>query len=486
MKDLLFYRGKSTPNQVSLIDTSADKYWTYSSLNDEVNKLSTILLQEGIRPMEKVGLFLDTSVQSILTIYALLRIGVLCVPISNKSSSEEISNFINAAKLNRLFWQSNSPNESLDFEIPSISLENLPLTSSINPSDISSSPPHESQLDDICILLFTSGTTGISPKAVPLTYRNLLSSSISSALRLKTDLNDIWILYLPLHHMGGLSPLFRSIISGTAIATIDSPSPQNLQLCMQKYNITCLSTVPTLLTKLINEQVDLSTLRILLLGGGSIPESLLDRCKSLSIPVYPTYGATETSSQIATATPLDLITNPGTVGRPLNSLNLAIQNEQNQPVDEGEYGEIIVSGPMVSKGYFPPDVHSFSKLSNHTFRTGDIGYMKGGFLWIMGRIDDLIITGGEKVYPAEIENLLLTHPDVSDVAVFSEPDDMWGSKIVAIIVKNNPALSKEELLSFCQKKLSKYKIPKTIHFIDSIPRTVTGTFNSLTFTSNNK
>ena len=112
--------------------------------------------------------------------------------------------------------------------------------------------------------------------------------------------------------------------------------------------------------------------------------------------------------------------------------------------------------------------------------------MKGGFLWIMGRIDDLIITGGEKVYPAEIENLLLTHPDVSDVAVFSEPDDMWGSKIVAIIVKNNPALSKEELLSFCQKKLSKYKIPKTIHFIDSIPRTVTGTFNSLTFTSNNK
>ena len=486
MKDLLFYRSHSTPNQVSLIDTTTDKHWTYSSLNDEVNKLSTILLQEGIRPMEKVGLFLDTSAQSILTIYALLRIGSLCVPISNKSSSEEISNFINTAKLNRLFWQTNSPKDPLDFGIPSTSLETLPPTSSINLSDISTSIPHESQLDDTCLLLFTSGTTGISPKIVPLTYRNLLSSSISSALRLKTDPNDIWILYLPLHHMGGLSPLFRSIISGTAIAAIDSPSPQNLQLCMQKYGITCLSTVPTLLTKLLNEQVDLSTLRILLLGGGPIPESLLAQCKSLSIPVHPTYGATEASSQITTATPSDLIKNPGTAGRPLNSLNLAIQNEQNQLVDEGECGEIIVSGPMVSKGYFPYDAHPSSKLSNHTFRTGDIGYVRDGFLWIMGRIDDLIITGGEKVYPAEIENLLLTHPAVSDVAVFSEPDDRWGSKIVAIVVKNSPTLSKEEIISFCQKKLSKYKIPKTIHFVDSIPRTVTGTFNSLTFTSNNK
>ncbi|MFL2520883.1 MAG: o-succinylbenzoate--CoA ligase [Halobacteriales archaeon] len=486
MKDLLFYRGQSTPNQVSLIDTSTDEHWTYSSLNNEVNKLSTILFQEGIRPMEKVGLFLDTSVNSILTIYALLRMGTLCVPISNDSSSEEISNFITTAKLNRLFWQSNSPKESLDFGIPSTSLENLPSASSINLSDISSSIPHESKLDDTCLLLFTSGTTGSSPKTVSLTYRNLLSSSISSALRLKTDSNDVWILYLPLHHMGGLSPLFRSIISGTTIATIDSPSPQNLQLCMQKYNITCLSAVPTLLTTLINEQVDLSTLRLLLLGGGPIPENLIAQCKSLSIPAYPTYGATEASSQIATATPFDLIKNPGTVGRPLNSLNLTIQNEQNQLVNEGELGEIIVSGPMVSKGYFPPDAHSSLKLSNHTFRTGDIGYMRDGFLWIMGRIDDLIITGGEKVYPVEIENILSAHPAVSDVAVFSEPDDRWGSKIVAIVVKNSPILSEEELLSFCHKKLSKYKIPKTIHFVDSIPRTVTGTFNSLAFTSNNK
>jgi len=174
------------------------------------------------------------------------------------------------------------------------------------------------------------------------------------------------------------------------------------------------------------------------------------------------------------------------VGRPLSSLNLVIQNEKNQLVDEGEYGEIIVSGPMVSKGYFSSDTCQSRKLSNHTFRTGDIGYLRDDFLWIIGRMDDLIITGGEKVYPSEIENVLLTHPLISDAAVFSEPNDTWGSKIVAIIVKNNSTVSEKEILLFCQKKLSNHKIPKTIHFVDSIPRTVTGTFNSRSFASNNK
>jgi len=486
MKDFLFYRAQSTPNRVSLLDTSTGESWTYSALNTEVNKLSTILFQEGIRPLERIGLFIDTSVQSVLTIYALLRIGALCVPISNKSSSKEILNFIDAAQINKLFWQNNFSNDSLNFGIPSISLKNLPPTSSINLSDVPLSSSYESQLDDTYLLLFTSGTTGLSPKVVPLTYQNLLSSSISSALRLKTDPNDVWLLYLPLHHIGGLSPLFRSIISGTTLATMDFPSSENLRLCMQKYSITCLSLVPTLLTRFLKEQIDLSALRLLLLGGGPIPENLLSQCKSLSIPIHPTYGSTETSSQIATATSSDLLKHPRTVGRPLSSLNLVIQNEKNQLVDEGEYGEIIVSGPMVSKGYFSSDTCQSRKLSNHTFRTGDIGYLRDDFLWIIGRMDDLIITGGEKVYPSEIENVLLTHPLISDAAVFSEPNDTWGSKIVAIIVKNNSTVSEKEILLFCQKKLSNHKTPKTIHFVDSIPRTVTGTFNSRSFASNNK
>ena len=486
MKDFLFYRAQSTPHLISILDTSSDESWTYSELNNEVNKLSTILSQEGIRPLERIGLFLDTSLQSVLTIYALLRIGALCVPISNKSSSEEISNFINAAQINKLFWQNNPPNGLSHFGIPSISFKNLPPTSSINSLDATISTSYESQLEDTCLLLFTSGTTGLSPKVVPLTYQNLLSSSISSALRLKTDPNDVWLLYLPLHHMGGISPLFRSLASGTTLATMDFPSPENLRLCMQKYSITCLSLVPTLLTQFLKEQIDLSTLRLLLLGGGPIPDNILSQCKSLSIPIHPTYGSTETSSQIATATSSDLLKYPRTVGRPLSSLNLVVQNEKNQSVDEGEYGEIVVSGPMVSNGYFPSETCQSSTLYNHTFRTGDIGYLRDGFLWIIGRMDDLIITGGEKVYPLEIENVLLTHPADSDAAVFSELDAKWGSKIVAIVVKNNSTISEKELLLFCKKKLSNYKIPKTIHFVDSIPRTVTGTFNSRSFASNNK
>tara|TARA_A100001037_G_scaffold306692_1_gene354090 strand:+ start:21636 stop:23096 length:1461 start_codon:yes stop_codon:yes gene_type:complete len=486
MKDFLFYRAMASPDQISILDTATNESWSYSYLNEKVTQLSIFLSQKGIEPLDKVGLFLDTSIKSVIALHATLRIGACCVPLSIKSPPEELSNHIQVSCPDWILSQKEICIDLDSFEIPIISLDDFhsPCPSISFNSPIFHYP--ESNLDDTCLLLFTSGTTGGFPKAVPITYQNLLSSSISSSLRLKTKKNDIWLLYLPLNHMGGISPVLRSVLAGTTLATMDSPTIENLKFCMENYDITCLSIVPTLLEKFIQEQVDLSTLRFLLLGGGPISIDLLSRCNSLSIPVHPTYGTTETSSQIATALPSDLDRHSGTVGRPLDLLNIVIKNEQNQSVNEGEIGEIIVSGPMVSNGYLSPEYSDSSRLSNHTFRTGDLGYLKNGFLWICGRMDDLIIIGGENVYPIEIETIISTHKNVNDVAVFREKDEKWGSKIVAVVVRNNSILSEQELISFCEKKLSKYKIPKTIHFVDSIPRTVTGTFNSHTFTSNNK
>jgi len=196
------------------------------------------------------------------------------------------------------------------------------------------------------------------------------------------------------------------------------------------------------------------------------------------LPIYPTYGATELTSQIATATPKDALENPGTVGRALPLINISIIDDNGHTLPDDSHGEIVVSGPMVHRGYYG-EKKAFDTRSTHTniFHTGDIGYLKNDFLWVVGRKNNKIITGGENVYPLEVENILHSHPGIQDVAVFGEIDPHWGEKVIAIAIRNDFSLSEEILITFCKKKIAGYKIPKSIYFVDSIPRTVSGTFN---------
>jgi len=242
--------------------------------------------------------------------------------------------------------------------------------------------------------------------------------------------------------------------------------------------VTATSLVPTTLSRLLDATADDlgPSLRAVLLGGAPATGPLLDRCIERSVPVFPTYGMTEAASQIATATPAEAAANPGTVGRPLFWTDLSVRDDDGDELPPGETGELVVSGPTVSPGYLDADATA-AAFGEVGLRTGDVGYRNAdGLLWIVGRTDDLIITGGENVAPATVVGALRDYPDVADAAVVGLPDEEWGERVAALVVPREGAdLTRATLDDHCRARLAGYEVQRTIRFADAIPRTDSGT-----------
>jgi O-succinylbenzoic acid--CoA ligase len=273
---------------------------------------------------------------------------------------------------------------------------------------------------------------------------------MASAERLGVDPRDRWLCPLPLFHMGGLAVLLRSAIYGTTAIVHERFEAQRVRAALESGGVTHVSLVPTMLRRL--REAGLSGalgLRAMLLGGGPISADLLDWATAAGLPAMPTYGMTETASQIATAAPGQR------AGRPLPGVELRISDEE----------EILVRGPMVAPGSLGPD---------GWLHTGDAGRLDGdGRLHIHGRLKELIVTGGENVAPAEVEQVLLAHPSVEDAAVIGLPDPEWGEAVFAFVVAGGEA-GEEELLRWCRERLAGFKVPKRIELVAALPRNAAG------------
>ena len=214
-------------------------------------------------------------------------------------------------------------------------------------------------------------------------------------------------------------------------------------------------------------------LRCMLLGGGPAPLALLQACVEKGIPVFQSFGMTETSSQIVTLAPEDSLVKLGSAGKPLFPSQIKIEAEDGTQAEANEAGEIVVKGPNVTKGYLNRPDATKEKMKNGWFYTGDIGYLdEDGFLYVLDRRSDIIISGGENIYPAEIEAVLLAHPGVADAGVTGMTDPVWGKVPVAFIVKKikDPDFTQDEIRQFCLEQLAKYKVPKQFYFVKALPR----------------
>jgi O-succinylbenzoic acid--CoA ligase len=215
---------------------------------------------------------------------------------------------------------------------------------------------------------------------------------------------------------------------------------------------------------------------VVLLGGAPAPDTLVERCRDFSVPVYPTYGMTETSSQVATATPREAFDDVGTVGRPLFWTDVTVRDGDGATVDPGESGELVVDGPTVSPGYYENPDATGAAFGPHGLRTGDVGYLdEHGRLFVLGRVDDQIITGGENVHPREVVDVLREHPQVDDVVVVGVPDDEWGELVGALVVGDADELTVDDLEGYCRERLAGFKLPRVISFAEALPRTASGT-----------
>ena len=316
---------------------------------------------------------------------------------------------------------------------------------------------------DIAVIMNTSATTG-QFKSVPLRWGQIRAHVQASREVLGKTEQDNWLMILPLFHVSGLSILLRSLYNGTAVTILPKYDETQVLKLIESENINMMSLVPTILTQL-EPKITHHKLRVILLGGEFIPMALIDACEKKSLPIYKTYGMTETFSQSVTFSVLDYPHKRDSVGKPLPGMQVRIDNP-----DADGVGEIHLTGPMVMTGYIDKEP------IDGDLNTDDIGYVdEDGFVYILNRRKDLIISGGENIYPKELEDLVYTLSSVKECAVVPVPDPKWG-QVPALFVAfhDGESMTADAILSFMTKSLAKYKVPKYVKILSALPRNGTG------------
>lgn len=337
-------------------------------------------------------------------------------------------------------------------------------------------------LNDVHSIVYTSGTTG-KPKGAMLTYGNHWWSAVGSVLNLGLVPGDRWLACMPLFHVGGLSILLRSVIYGIPVIVQEKFDARAVHRAIDEQGVSLLSVVAAMLDRMLDERGHVPyppSLRAVLLGGGPAPEALLRRAAALGMPVLQTYGLTETSSQVATLSPEDALRKLGSAGKPLfpTAVRIVARDENGRPrlAAPGQAGEIAVSGPSVTRGYWRRPLDTAEKLREGWLYTGDVGYMDTeGYLYVLDRRDDMFVSGGENVYPAEVEAALREHEAVAEAGVVGLPDPHWGRvPAAAVVLREGARVTEEELRQFCRARLAGYKVPTEFAFVRVLPRNAAG------------
>lgn len=481
MRDWLAHRADATPTAPAV--HAGGTTTTYADLDDRVEEVAGRLAGLGAGVDDHVGVVCHTRPSFVDLVHATMRVGAVLVPLNARLTAAELGERVDRADLSVLVAE----DRTLERAVAAGDRADVPVVSADGDHegarDLLSVAPETYDLpamtpNDVQAMLFTSGTTG-TPKAVALTATNLAVSAGASAFRLGVLPDDRWYVPLPMYHMGGLAPVYRSVLYGTSVVVEESGDgfdPRRTLDGMHAADATCVSMVPTVLQRILESGSGNpfpSSLRFVLLGGAKAPRSLLKACVDRGVPVAPTYGMTETSSQIATAAPREARESVGTVGSPLVFTDVTVVDEDDHPVEAGETGEIVVSGPTVTAGYYGDVASTRESFCTHGFRTGDVGYRDDdGRLFVLNRADDRIVSGGENVDPGEVLDVLLNHPMVEDAAVMGLPDEEWGERVAALVVGE---VEKPELLDFLDDRLAGFKKPKTVVFVEALPRTASGT-----------
>ncbi|MFS0654454.1 o-succinylbenzoate--CoA ligase [Bacillus sp. 179-C3.3 HS] len=458
----LLHRADLTPDRVALI--YGDKEWTFRELAIEVERLAIRLSHASLKKGQTVALLMHNHPQMVMFVHACFLIGVKIVLLNNKLTDAERQYQLEDAGAVALLTEPMFA-KAYKGDLPFYTIDTLPEAHQIHSDQLIK----EFDLNETATIMYTSGTTG-RPKGVEQTFGNHFHSAVSSALNLGLREDDRWLIALPLFHISGLSALCKSVIYGMTVVLHQKFDVDEVKASISQHRVTIISVVQTMLSRILSRsEACPSSLRCVLLGGGPAPLTMLKESKQKGFPVFQSYGMTETCSQIVTLAPEFSEEKLGSAGKPLFGCELNIQDGQ-RVCRPYEHGEIMVKGPNVMKGYLHREEETAAAFEEGWLKTGDIGYVdEEGFLFVLDRRSDLIISGGENIYPAEIEAVLLTHPYVKEAGVTGIHDEKWGEVPAAFLVTDEK-IPVDELFALCQSQLAKYKWPAAFHFVDELPR----------------
>jgi fatty-acyl-CoA synthase len=483
-----------------------DDSWTYGRLAAEAESLAKALAAHGVVPGDRVAYLGLNSVTFIETMLASWWIGAVFEPLNFRLAPREVEGLLQqstpkvfvvepshqdvvdtlmgydgaASSAGQLVLVDNDPQVPAPAEVPG---HYLLLTGFLAEGAGSPTPDVVPATNgDLAILMFTSGTTG-KPKGVELSYGNVWWNSVNVDALVDTRRGDTNLAVAPLFHIGGLNALtIRALVRGGRTVIRRTFDPRQALRDIEQYGIAQAFLVPAMLSAMQAtdefEQVDISSLRALICAGAPVPPVLLRQYERKGVPVQQAWGLTETAP-FATYLPTELTyVKPGSCGMPMPYTEVKVVDPATgQEVEKpGDTGELWVRGPNVTAGYWKNPEATAAAFSEGWFRSGDIGYRdEDGYLYIVDRLKDMIITGGENVYPAEVERALMEYPGVLDVAVVGVEDPKWGESVVAVMsCKEGKIPTIEEVRAFAETYLARYKLPKQLVLTGAVPRNGAG------------
>lgn len=483
------------PNKSAII--YEEEKVSYLQLHKRANRTGCWLQSLGIEKGDRVAVMLKNCPEFIELYLACSRLGAIFVPINFRLAGPELeyslknarprlfvfgyeySDNIREVKLHKGFplmllscvGLNSSHSEFIDYvkEVKSFEGKKPFLTKSLGPAD--PEEPH--------VIMYTSGTTG-QPKGAVLSHRKTFFNCLNAEIFFKLNFDDTMLIILPLFHSGGLfiqaSP---TIYKGATMIIHTKFDPVKTYLDIEHFRVTKLLGVPTLYRPLLNvepqQKRDISSLKVCAIGGEKVTHELLTQCKEFGFPVRQIMGQTETSI-LLWASEEDSLRKPGTVGKPVFHAEVGLVDRNGKQVGPGQEGEIVVRGSIMMKEYWQDPVKTEDTIKSGWLHTGDVARMdEDGYFYLVDRAKDMYISGGENVYPAEVEKILKDHPEIEDAAVAGIPDEIWGEVGHAfVIVKQGSKLTVDDVISICEGKLARYKWPKKVTFCKEFPRTTLG------------
>jgi fatty-acyl-CoA synthase len=483
-------RAAATPDRRAISFEGVTR--TYAQFLDRVDRLAAGLRAGGVCHGDRVG-FLGLNQPAFFeTMFAACRLGASFVPLNFRLTGPELAFIIGDAGIHTLV--ADDPHQAVaDSVRPSVPVRRYlgaddavadgwePLEEVIaSHRPISATEPIGD--DEVAAIMYTSGTTG-RPKGAMLTHGNLWWNNVNALHTLDIVEDDVTLVVAPLFHIGGLN--VTTLVTwqkGGEVVLHRSFDPGACLEAIAARGVTTMFAVPAMLLFMSQHpefgEADLTSLRLVVCGGAPVPEALIKIYNGVGVPINQGYGLTETAPFVTFLTPEFALEKVGSAGRTPLFTDVRLAGAQGGVVAEPlARGEVCVRGPNVMKGYWnQPEATAAAIDSEGWFHTGDLGYVdEDGFLYIVDRVKDMVLTGGENVYPAEVEGALFQHPAVADVAVVGVPDDRWGEAVVAVAVaKENASLTLEDLRDVAGRSLARYKLPTRLEVLDALPRNPAG------------
>ena len=487
-------RAELNPNTEAIVDISSGKRLTYPELNARCNKAAHGLVDGGLEVGDRVATLLMNGPEFVEIFFGGAKVGGVTVALNWRLVADELSFILTDSGASTLVF--GSAFNAVVSELHERGTDGTQITRWIHVGESADRPEfadgyedmmasasnHEPECtasdDDLLFIMYTSGTTGL-PKGVMHSHNTALWSVITANTTADTQYGDRYLICLPLFHVGALNPLLSIANLGGTGVIMSEFDPVKMWEVLRDEKVTVTLAVPVMLQFMLltydPEAHQVPSLRWVMSGAAPVPESLIRTYEDMGIEIHQVYGLTETCGPACLISPNDALEHAGSTGKSFFYTDVRVVNEAGDDCEPNEPGEVLVRGPHVMIGYWNRPEATAEAVTDGWLSTGDVAVIDAdGFVYIQDRVKDMIISGGENVYPAEIENAILTMEGVNEVAVIGVPSEKWGESPLAIVVRADDTVTAEAVLEYTDGKLARFKQPRAVEFVDTIPRNPTG------------